>query len=829
MKKLFTFSFLLLNFILRSQCPWNFTLTSPSNFIGTCVNTVVIIQASNNNTNNVNYSWSGPSVSPNTGSLVNINFGGTYTVIASDAVTSCSITKTFTTGIAPPVTFTVFPINGTYTINCFNSSLSFSAGTNYTFGTLNYTWSAPGFTANTNTISVNAPQSITVTGSDPSTGCMSWQTFPVSIFTTAPTNTVNPTSQAITCGSGGPVTFTGTTNNPTVNIQHEWYSPINPLPGGVPIASSNNTICLLSGSLSPGVYTLQTRNLVNGCTVQKTVTVTSLSAWPTFSLASPTNYSTGCNPLNQTTISIVNPVSTQTPPSTCSYTFLPPSFVGVVTPSVVLGGNTSTVTNMPGTWTVIVQDNGNWCRTSIPVPITINTVAPNISATMLTQTLTCYNPTILATGNSNTPNTSITWIIPAIPPNLSTSTLIIGHPANGPTTSPNSLNYANYTVVATNSLNACQSTSIVTIMQNFKPPISSPTISIATPTAVYCTASISPVVLTTGNSTTTSGGGPTSFIVNPCWTGPSPQTPTCGPFSYSCYVPGVYTLNVMDNYNGCKSDGTIIVSGNTQGPVITQPVQSVTFPCSSPGTVSLSIAITGTNIGGLRYLIYSYPPGSSFSPANAITQNVNPLLSGTSSPLILIGTQFGNYNYVVTNTLTGCQSFGILKVVPGDLVANYTVTPNAISCATCCNGSLGINFGGFTQYSVSVNQGTLSGSPNNLVTNVCMGWLKYCFTNTSTSCKICDSVFRDPATAVTTNTNDESRILIYPNPSQGTFFIQSLTGIQAEVRIYNLEGKEIEHLKFERQIEIRNLNNGLYFIELNIDGMVRRKKVLVMK
>jgi hypothetical protein len=90
-------------------------------------------------------------------------------------------------------------------------------------------------------------------------------------------------------------------------------------------------------------------------------------------------------------------------------------------------------------------------------------------------------------------------------------------------------------------------------------------------------------------------------------------------------------------------------------------------------------------------------------------------------------------------------------------------------------------------------------------------------------------VFIDPATAVITNTNDESRILIYPNPSQGTFFIQSLTGIQAEVRIYNLEGKEIEHLKFERQIEIRNLNNGLYFIELNIDGMVRRKKVLVMK
>ena len=132
-------------------------------------------------------------------------------------------------------------------------------------------------------------------------------------------------------------------------------------------------------------------------------------AYPTFSISSPTNFSVGCNPLHQTTISIINPVSTQTPAGACSYTFLPPSFVGVVSPSVALGGNTSTVTQLPGTWTIIVQDNSNFCRTVLFIPVIQNTVAPNVAASMLTQTLNCYNPTVIGTGTSSTPNTIINW------------------------------------------------------------------------------------------------------------------------------------------------------------------------------------------------------------------------------------------------------------------------------------------------------------------------------------------------------------------------------------------------------------------------------------
>jgi len=575
-----------------------------------------------------------------------------------------SLVTSFTINPPPtPISFTVFP---TYSLTCSQQTV---------FASLNpansYTWSSsfgPPLTGPTVSFTPASAGVWTVVGVNPS-GCTLTQTFSVIQNTVAPVNAVNPVSQAITCNSGAPVTFSGTVSSPTINIQHDWYSPLNPLPGGVPIATSNNTISILSGAVPPGVYTLVTTNQVNGCTTQKTVTITSLSAWPTFNVSSPTNFSVGCAPLNQTTISIINPVSTQTPPATCSYTFLPPSFIGLPTPSIILGSNTSTVTTIPGTWTVIVQDNSNWCRTILTVPILQNTVAPNVSASVFTPTLTCYNPTVLATGTSTTPNTTITWNVPSVPPNLSTSTLIIGDPANGPNTSTNSLSYANFTVVATNSLNACQSTSVLTIYQNFKPPISSPTISIATPTAIYCLSAGAPVVLTTGNSTTTSGGGPSAFAVPYMWQGPSPQFSVTGASSYSAYVAGVYSLTIRDNYNGCFSTGTVNVLDKTQPPVVTNAMATSTLDCGT-SQASLLVAITGPSTG-LMYWFYKYPVGSAFSPTNATNANgSNPYLSGTSSASINVSNG-GYYEYVVTNTLTGCQATGTFFVANGDVTAEF--------------------------------------------------------------------------------------------------------------------------------------------------------------
>jgi gliding motility-associated-like protein len=609
------------------------------------------------------------SISPNQTTAYGLGAGtNTVAVIAAGG---CSTIATFTmSGAAGPATFNIIPPGATFSVTCLNPVVSLTAnpvGLNYTWISLSYSVSG-----NTATFSGTNQGVYTVTAINPNGGCTSQQTIAIGVNTVAPTNSVNPTLQVINCSTNSAVTFSGTALSPTVNIQHDWYSPLNPLPGGVPISTSNNTLSILSGNIPPGVYTLVTTNLVNGCTAMKTVTITALSAFPTFSIASPTNFSIGCAPLNQTTINIINPISTQTPPATCSYTFLPPTFTGAVTPSVILGGNTSTVTTIPGTWTVIVEDNSNFCRTILSVPIIQNTVAPDVSASMYTQTLTCNTPTVLATGSSTTANTNVTWLMPVTPPSLGSPTLVIGAPPTGPNTSTTSLSYASFTVVATNSINACQTTSVVVINQNFKPPVSTPTISIGTATAIYCTVNSNPVVLTTGASTVTSGV-PFAFASPYLWEGPSPQASVSGASSYSAYVAGVYTLTIKDSYNGCLRTGTIQVLDRTQPPVISSPLMQSTLDCGS-NQATMIFSLTGVTTGGVRYLVKSYPLGAAFNPTNAPIYDLNPLLSGTSSSSVQVSKP-GSYIYIVSNTLTGCQAFGTVQVLPGDITAEFSPNP----------------------------------------------------------------------------------------------------------------------------------------------------------
>jgi len=195
-------------------------------------------------------------------------------------------------------------------------------------------------------------------------------------------NAVSPVSQSVTCAGGGTsVSFTASAISPTINIRHDWYSPLNPLPGGTPILTSTNAVSVLSGSFSPGEYTVVTTDLGSLCQVSKTFTITSpIDVYPTFGVASSTNFSVGCSG-NQTTLSILNPISTQTPPATCSFTFLPPGFAGTLGIGPY-NANTSTVTSMVGTWTFIVNDNSNNCKTLYPVSVFASTMSANFTHTV---------------------------------------------------------------------------------------------------------------------------------------------------------------------------------------------------------------------------------------------------------------------------------------------------------------------------------------------------------------------------------------------------------------------------------------------------------------
>jgi gliding motility-associated-like protein len=605
---------------------------------------------------------------------------GITTITVTDN-TGCKATATVNIlATPPPVTFTLNNLTGSYSLTCLNPTINMSATTDYTYGTVTYTWSSTSFTATGPNVSISNTGTYNVCGMDAATTCSTCQTFTINQNFTIPTNTVSPTLQIITCGNASAATFTSTALNPTVNIQHNWYSPISP-PPNPPTVVNTGTTSIYSVAGVVGTHTLQFCDLVNGCCNTKTVEVQSISGFPTFQTTSTTNYSVGCSP-NQTTLCMVSAASASGAP--VQFMFLPPG-----TPSAVPVPTTSafstincTTTGVPGTWTLIVQDMVSGCQTALPVFILQNTVAPSVDYTTTpnSQTLTCFNPTIFAAGSSTTANTVVTWQIPSNPPSLASPTLILG-PPTGPGTSTTALTYANYSVIATNTVNGCKTTQTVVVSQNFKVPV--PITAVGNPSVITCKND--PVVINYVNSTGGSGIPGAIASSSPYgWYGPPPQTNIAGINTYSAYVAGVYTLTVQDNKNGCIGSTTRNIIDQTQPPILVSPVSIATLDCgngtgSSAQSANMQIALT-TSLSSWSILFTEYPAGSNFGPTASVGGSVISAPNGlTSTGSIMSQTittdKAGVIEYLITNKLTGCQTTGTINVVNGQLNATFNADP----------------------------------------------------------------------------------------------------------------------------------------------------------
>jgi hypothetical protein len=158
--------------------------------------------------------------------------------------------------------------------------------------------------------------------------------------------------------------------------------------------------------LSIGASTFVLRNNINGCSTTKTIQVISTAGnYPSFGVTSAFNFTLGCSTRSVADINIVG-ANTSPPGGVVNYTLLSPSFTGTIYPVSPI--STYTV-NTPGTYTVVVRDNGNACETRIPLSILQNVFTPSITAYVATNTLTCFTPSVILRGNSTTPNVSYTW------------------------------------------------------------------------------------------------------------------------------------------------------------------------------------------------------------------------------------------------------------------------------------------------------------------------------------------------------------------------------------------------------------------------------------
>jgi gliding motility-associated-like protein len=553
------------------------------------------------------------------------------TVTASNG---CFAVSQFTVNTTP--TPLQFNVQGPSTITCAQPSTTLQVVPSSN----SYTWSGPTgvFTGTSAVFTATNAGSWTISGVSAVSGCANTNTFNLGTNITVSTSTITPLTQVINCSLTS-VTQVSAAGTPTVNFTHYWLTP----------AGTTLTGQVALGTFSPGgpgTYTHILVNDENGCSVTKTFTVTSSSGYPTFSVTSPQNFSLGCSTKSVITINIVNAQSTPAG-APVSYTIMSPSSNARYTTN---SQSSYTALTQPGTYTIITRDDNNLCETKVQQTVLQNTFAPNIGVTAPRTILTCDEPGVVLQGTSTNTFVAFNWSFPGVPGNLFSDTIHVRTTTNV----TNSL-VANFTLTVTDKNNSCTSNSVVPVLQNISPP----KVNFSGATPISCKV---PTITLTNISVT---GIPPFFnpvlpVIGYLWKGPSPQEPKQLSTTYVGYTPGTYTLTGKDLNNGCTASVTHTVDDLRDYPIVNLPdaPEPFIFDCAASGATIAPIITSPTNA-----LTYSWMavPNTSFSTFSEKTTIVN---------------NIGTYNILVTNTISGCISSGVVEVILGKLEAKFTADPS---------------------------------------------------------------------------------------------------------------------------------------------------------
>jgi hypothetical protein len=538
---------------------------------------------------------------------------GTYTVVASSSVSSCTATASNVTISQPAV---LVPV-GTPTAACYglsNGSIAASA----TGGTAPYTYSIDGtnfqssttftsLSAGSYTLSVkdanncSATSSVTVT--QPSTA------LSVSVATQTNVNCFGQSTGAITvAGLGGTGTYTYSKNGTTFQAGTTFASLAagtytitikdasnctatttvtitqpaaalalsttgtniacnaattgaisSTVTGGTSpysYAWSNSATTANLSSLAAGTYTLTVTDN-NGCTASSTKTITQPTALSA-SISTQTNVLCFGGTNGAATVSTTG--------GTPGYTY---AWTG--------GGNTSSISGKAaGTYTVTVTDQNN-CTTTATATITEPSAALAASISASTNVLCRGNNTGSATVTVTGGTSAYTYSWDTTPAQTSAtaSNLVAG----------------TYTVTVTDA-NNCTTTATVSITE----PAAALSATISSPTNVLCNGAA------TGAATVVAAGGTSPYTYS--WTNSATTD------AISSLAAGPYTATVTDA-NSCTATATV---------TITQPTAltgSTTFTNACFNTNNGTITVTAT--GGTGTLSYSIDNGTTYVSSGAFT------------------------------------------------------------------------------------------------------------------------------------------------------------------------------------------------------------------
>ncbi len=572
--------------------------------------------------------WSGPGINAGNVNLYNPEVGlpGTYTLLITNNTSGCTATDTVLVNLnnALPTA----DAGADQQLTCSNPSGVTLNGSGSP-ANVTYLWSGDGINPTNETdqnplVSQADTYSLTVT--DPSNGCTATAQVIVTQDANVPSADGGP-DHVLNCTVTA-VDFDGSGSTSGPGITYNWNGPgINP---------GNQDDQSPTGLSQPGTYNLTVTNTNNGCSSIAVVIVQIDTLGPVADAG------------NTLTLNCFNSATDTLDASGSS---LGSNFTLLWAGNGINAGNQNQVnpviSNVSGTYTLIVTDIDNTCTATDQVTAVLDLAPPTADAGS-DNIIDCVVTTTVVGGSSSPgPNFSYLWTGPGID---GTNESLLAPTVDEPGT---------YTIVVTDLTNGCTASDDVFIDTD----VVLPTVLAGNDGLLTCA---NPDALLDGSASSTGA----NFQI--LWTGPGINAGNENQPSPTVTVPGTYILQITDGLNSCVQRDTVVVDENIAVPAASAGLDLI-LDCQI-----LNVTLDGSLSGVSPTIVYNWA-GPGIAPGNQNNQ----------SPAI---NQPGTYDLTVTDSENGCSA------TDQAIVAQDTVAPAASAGAdgliTCAQLTQAINGSG---------------------------------------------------------------------------------------------------------------------------------------
>lgn len=602
----------------------------------------------------ITYLWtsnSGNIVSGQTTLNPTVNAVGVYTLLVTDTLNGC--TASATAQVTADASLPIANAGPPDTLNCLVSEIMLDGAASSQGGQYSYTWSGPGIVSGDTTLTptINLPGAYVLLITDTANGCTASSGVTIPEDRIAPLVMAGP-DDLLTCVDTV-LMLAGSASGDGAPLLYSWSSNT-----GVGILTGANT--LTPEVDQPGMYTLTVTNNYNGCTATDQVEI----AQDTIAPAANAGASALLTCAVQHTM--LNGAGSSGPPFELLWT--------TANGNITAGAETLFPTvDAPGTYLLLVTNTENGCTATAAVDVVQDMEAPS-GIIGLPPTLGCVinQITLNTAGSSTGPEYVYNWTTPD-------GNILSG--AGSPTPTVNQP--GTYILILADTTNGCSDTVSTLVLQDITPPIAVAG-NADTLTCVEPELQLNGMGSSTGASFiyqwSTAGGN----IVS----GANTLAPLVN-------APGLYSLLVTNQSNGCTGEASVQISQNTN---------ALTSVIATPAILTCNVTTLVLNgLGSSSGLGIGYQWNTT---DGLIQSGANSLQPTVSAP--------GNYTLLVTDSLTGCTAT-TTTAVQQDTVAPAVDAgiSGAITCAdTLLNlngsgsgGSLGIGYSWST-----ANGSILSGS-----------------------------------------------------------------------------------------------------------------------